>query len=354
MFHPTRRRRGVTLIDVLILIGVVVLLLVVLAVLMPTGMRINPPSYSAKCGSNLRQIGQAMRLYGIDDAKAGLYPRTRYYPADPTPRFFTNPMATDPFGDDGPTPNDVTAGMWHLMRYADLSPETFLCPADAEARAVDFERLGVAGKMQMSNFPGRENLSYSFANPYPTPAAEKAGWKWSDSLNSTMPVAADANPGGSVMLTLTPDSGVEAMRAGNSPNHGREGQNVLFADGSVRFVMTPLEGARKDNIFTAGGPETLVADPPTGGVKIVSPPLTPSDMVLLPTAVDYPRPDEAAADDPIDPAAYRSSAWKFVWWLMLPGFAVGAVLVVLMMLWANRARRRKLDRGELPDMPPRD
>ena len=294
-----------------------------------------------------------MRQYAIDDAEAGLYPRTRYDPTDPTPRFFTNPMATDPFAEDGPLPNDVTAGMWHLMRCADLTPENFICSEDGAAEPVDFKALGVTGNMRMSNFPGRQNLSYSFANPYPTPAAEKAGWKWNDSLASTMPVAADVNPGNPLLLTLTPDSGGGELRAGNSPNHGREGQNVLFADGSVRFVMTPFEGAQRDNIYTAGGPETLAADPSTGGVRIVSPPLTPTDMVLLPTVVDYPRPGEAAADDPIDPAAYRRSAWKFVWYLMLPGFAVGGVMVVLMMLWANRARRRKLDRGELPEMPPR-
>ena len=351
MSHPTRRRHGVTLTDVLVIAGVVGLLVFILVSLLSTARR---RANHSRCPSNLRQIGQAMRQYAIDDAETGLYPRTRYDPADPTPRFFTNPMATNPFADDGPLPNDVTAAMWHLMRNLDLTPGNFICSEDYGAEAVNFKALGVAGKMQMSNFPGRENLSYSFANPYPTPAAEAAGWKWDDSLNSTMPVAADVNPGSTRLLVLTPDSGGEELRAGNSPNHGREGQNVCFADGSVRFVMTPFEGAFKDNIYTAGGPETLAADPPTGGVRIVSPPLTATDMVLLPTVVDYPRPGEKIQDDPIDAAAYRSSAWKFVWYLMLPGFAVGAVLVVLMMLWANRARRRKLDRGELPDMPPRE
>ncbi len=40
------------------------------------------------------------------------------------------------------------------------------------------------------------------------------------------------------------------MKLGNSNNHNKEGQNVLYGDGSVRFVETPFEGAQRDNIYT--------------------------------------------------------------------------------------------------------
>jgi hypothetical protein len=36
----------------------------------------------------------------------------------------------------------------------------------------------------------------------------------------------------------------------NSVNHKRKGQNVLFSDGSVKFVKTRLVGANNDDIFT--------------------------------------------------------------------------------------------------------
>jgi hypothetical protein len=36
----------------------------------------------------------------------------------------------------------------------------------------------------------------------------------------------------------------------NSPNHGGEGQNVMYNDAHVDFVGTPLAGWKKDNIYT--------------------------------------------------------------------------------------------------------
>ena len=146
-----------TLTDVLVIVGVVALVLVLVYASLPKLVRTDAAD-AVKCGSNLRMIGQAMRQYAIDDARSGRYPRTRYDPADPTPHFFTNQMATNPFADDGPLPNDVTAAMWHLLRYSTLSPESFLCPSDPGGTPVDFAALGVEGKMQMSNFPGRQNL----------------------------------------------------------------------------------------------------------------------------------------------------------------------------------------------------
>jgi hypothetical protein len=36
----------------------------------------------------------------------------------------------------------------------------------------------------------------------------------------------------------------------NSINHNRRGQNVLFSDGSTRFVKNRLLGTEQDDIFT--------------------------------------------------------------------------------------------------------
>ena len=352
MPHPTHRRRGATLTDVLVIVGVVGLLVLIVVVLSPRRRHIRADK--VKCGSNLRQIGQSMRQYALDHD--GAFPRTRFDADAPTPRFFTGVTADDPFADNGPQTNDVTAAWWLLLRESDVTAEIFICPNVREAEPMTFEP-GV-GKRGYSNFAGQNNLSYSFANPYPSRQATADGFAWNDRLGSTFAVAGDLNPGGPAVLAVTVESDSETMKTANSPNHGREGQNLLFGDGSVRFVQSPFEGPHKDNVYTAGGPERppeptvsppgiVPPKPPTGGVAVASPPLAGNDSVLLPTAYD------SAATDAGYAAAYRSSAWKFVWWLMLPGFAVGAVLVVLMMLWANRARQRKLDRGELPDMPPR-
>ncbi len=63
-------------------------------------------------------------------------------------------------------------------------------------------------------------------------------------LRFRMPLAADPNP-------MFADGRVDpAGQASNSPAHGGRGQNVLFNDGSVEFLKTPLV-APADNIWRA-------------------------------------------------------------------------------------------------------
>jgi hypothetical protein len=49
-----------------------------------------------------------------------------------------------------------------------------------------------------------------------------------------------------------------------------------------------------------------------------------------------------------------SNSFRKYWlYIGIPGVALGAAILGSAMILANRARRRKLERGELPDMPPR-
>jgi hypothetical protein len=62
----------------------------------------------------------------------------------------------------------------------------------------------------------------------------------------SMPIASDPNPvfdGGS----FRPQVGWTT----NSPAHNGRGQNVLFDDGSSRFLKSPVFGAHADNIWRA-------------------------------------------------------------------------------------------------------
>jgi prepilin-type processing-associated H-X9-DG protein len=97
-------------------------------------------------------------------------------------------------------------------------------------------------------------------------------------------VAADINPGttgngnnDNVLATNTSSSG-QSMQLGNSNNHGKQGQNVLFGDGHVEFDNNPFCGTDRDNIYTRGG---LTWG--TSGQDLVASPYTANDSVLLPT-----------------------------------------------------------------------
>ena len=267
-----QRRAAFTVIELLVVIGIVGVLL---AILLPAVEHARHKAYIDKCASNLRQIGLAVSMY--ENENHGQWPRTAYDPATAqTPVKGTGTTAADPFTPGSTVqPNDLTAGLFLLMRTQRLSPAVFVCPYnDATSFAADSADL--AGR---SNFTDqKKNLAYSFADPYPSAAAVTAGYALTSRLSAAVPVGADKNPGRGEgtddVYAVTPSSTPSQMEEANSPNHEREGQNVLYADGHVTYESTPFVGVGHDNIYTAkdGTPPTVERSP-TG----------PTDTLLLPT-----------------------------------------------------------------------
>jgi len=103
------------------------------------------------------------------------------------------------------------------------------------------------------------------------------------SISAEFAVAADINPGltnGEMnVLTVTTISNAKQMKGGNSINHERDGQNILFGDGHVSFEQNPFVGVGRDNIYTT----KLASTGFTGGSFIASP-YDAGDSILLPTS----------------------------------------------------------------------
>jgi prepilin-type processing-associated H-X9-DG protein len=247
-----------TLIELLIVIGIIAVLMALLLASMEV---VRHRGYIAKCAANLHTIGQALAMYANENH--GNYPRTRWVSGAPLTSG-TGAAASDPFNAAGaPAPNDVSAAAFWLLRSQRLPAAVFICPYnDVTSFSAD-----EADPQLRSNFTDyKSNLSYSFADPYPDTALAERGYRWGVRSHAAaeFAIAADLNSG-TPHAGLGPQSPTRAMQDANSRNHEGDGQNVLYADGHVDWRQTVFAGVNGDDIYadkngTFAGPPADVED----------------------------------------------------------------------------------------------
>jgi len=254
---PRPHPRATAFIELLVIIAIIGMLI---AILIPMFLSARQRSTRFKCQNNLREIGSAMFSYA--NANHGRFPSTRPS-ADPVRKpdlSNSGYAATQPFAADGPGPNNIPAALFLLIRTEHVPAFRFVCPASGVTQPDQF-----GGKVptERSNFSDvKLNLTYGMHNPYANDSTLKAGFGWGPQwLKGNFPLLADMGPATGLKF---------ALQSPNSPNHEGEGQNILYADGSVEFVTTPLAGIDKDHIYR------------TRNNAIIDSPQDPSDSILLP------------------------------------------------------------------------
>jgi len=292
MSKRSASRKGFTLVELLVVIGIIALLI---SILLPSLNRARETANRVKCGSNLRQVGQAILLYSNENK--GNYPRTKYNASVNQHNYNldgqTGNTVADPFKDTGwkDYENDPIMAMFLLIRTQDITSEVFVCPSSNDEKDSYGTAAG-ANAQNKHSFSARKNFSYSISSPYPNQGAVNSGYRWNSTLGAEFAVAADINPGddnGYKVSAATDTSSAKDMQKANSPNHQGAGENVLYGDGHVEFQQNPFCGTKRDCIYTVAGAGTGPGfETPTSNTVPLSNsnsmPIWAGDSVCIPTS----------------------------------------------------------------------
>ena len=261
-----KKRTGLTLIEVIV---IVVILCFAIVIVLPLMKRRPCSAFRLICSTNLKGLGTALMVYASDyddnyPQLPGKGPWSKRLGFD---YYMTKPNFT-PGGAEEYNSRTITASWYLLVRETDVNPKSFVCPASSQE---EFDGRNPAGKdiIELWDFGHNphNHVSYAMQNPYgrfpanamaPADfaiAAEMNPWFKDGDIVSPSPGANSENWLTSVNL-LAPYWRAEvyvekySINWANAYPHERQGQSVLYGDGHTEWAKTSDVGVKHDNIYT--------------------------------------------------------------------------------------------------------
>ena len=274
------RKKGFTLIELLVVIAIIAMLM---AILMPALSKVKKIAMRVVCGTNLKGLGTAQTVYANDyDDEYVVQGRGAAHTWSNQTLKWADPAK------NWATPGEISVGasLFLLVREADVSPKSFVCPASDQSEwdgitapagstnIPDIVQVWDFGSPNTNNQGPTNCVSYSYHMPYQAgqtgmvSTGSKSRYAADGTRSAAFAVMADKNPYFDQKLGF--GSGVNANNyldrsrmlnwkdsaerwetlSANSQPHDREGQNVLFADGHTTYENRPDVAIKNDNIFT--------------------------------------------------------------------------------------------------------
>jgi hypothetical protein len=227
------------------------LLLVCVPILFPMLLRMQRERYKTECRNNLRSLGEALGRFA----------------------FFHNGAL--PQVEDRPPRNFAGVFVPILKESGQLTDVSVDCPATGrQAPApVGVDELEQMAAAQLAQYSRTVGGCYAYPLGY-RHDGRLVGLRHDGSQADGTPLVAD-RPG------FESPGGADWLEA-NSPNHGGEGQNVLFLGGDVRFFTSRRVGVNGDDIYLNQNNQL------DAGVNILDSVLAASGVRLAPTTIEQP------------------------------------------------------------------
>ncbi|MHC4718634.1 MAG: type II secretion system protein [Planctomycetota bacterium] len=247
-----KRSKGFTLVELLVVVGIIALLV---TILMPTLGRAMELARRSICGANLNTIGKGMHIYLAEHEAFPLL-----WDVGASDAVLNQDTHDDDIWNKAVLKTNAMQNVWLLIK-AGTSEKAFQCPSDGDHK--ERSKSGVSN-LKKYGWVDKKNFSYGLHKPYDNDdnSAGENKAPLTQTPQGNFVIMADKNDGSKGPGRIYWNSDNDC----NKPsNHKDDGFNCLTYQGSVKFHKAKMgtrdanskAGVNDDDIYTVEGVNTI-------------------------------------------------------------------------------------------------